>query len=635
MKAFATFITLLILVSSASFAQDYSTKNKKAIAAYEEGLVKYQYRSFAESERALVKALNIDPKFEEAYYLLAGVYTALNDVDKVILTLQRCVQMTVDTNPWSLYKLAFEQVENGLFKEALVNLQILKTKAEALSPKKIKEMESLTSNCEQAIELMKNPVSFTPKNMGPNINSQFDDYHPGMTVDDNIIILTSNIPHPQVRGNQEDLFYSTRTETDWTLRKPLGETINKKTNEGAQSISADAKKMFFTVCNAPDSYGSCDIYSTMIKNGRWTTPKNLGPIVNSNGWDSQPSLTADGRTLYFVSNRAGGLGNKDIWKSTLNSNDEWTQPINIGAPINTPEEDEAPFIHADGRTLYFSTDGHGGMGKKDIFFSHLQDDKTWSEPENIGYPINTHQKESRIIVNASGDKAYFASNRYGTLGGMDIFEFDMPESAKPHKVTYVTGIVFDAVSKKKLESLISIKELDTGELLYTMTSDNMSGEFLIPFVEGVEYAMEIASKGYLFYSENITLESVKSKITAPLEPLMVGKAVVLKNVFFDVDSDILKEASKTELLTIVEFMKQNPTIHFEVGGHTDNTGTKAHNIELSTKRAKAVRTFITSYGIDENRLSYKGYADNKPVVANTNDINRAKNRRTELIITKQ
>ncbi len=638
MRKLASILVVLLASSALTFSQDYNTTNKKAIAAYEEAVKNFQYRYYAQAEESILKALKADEYFSDAYYLLAGIYTEQNQIEKVLLTLEKCVSLCAQKDPWSYYKFAYELAENGVYEKAVANLLKLKESGAKLSPKKLEYLDGLLTKSNVAINLMNNPVEFNPQNMGNKINSDFDDYHPAITVDDNFFIYTSRVPNPQARGNQEDLFFNTKNnDGSWKERKPLGRPINTPDNEGAQSITADGNKMIFTICNAPGGYGSCDIYITEKQNSFWKTPKNIGPVINTSKWESQPSLSADGRTLYFASNRPGGYGNKDIWMSTQNELGEWTPPVNLGAMVNTKMEDETPFIHADGVTLYFSSDGHPGMGKKDIYKTNKLSGNAWSQPQNLGYPINTHNKDSYIIVNAKGDKAYFSSNRYGARSGsMDIYEFDMPTSIRPNSVTYIKGTVFDAADKnKKLSATVSLYELKTGNLLYKFNSDIHTGTFMVPFVEGVDYALTIEHNGYLFYSENVCLKSIESSIEIPLQPMLVGKPVVLNNVFFDVDSDILKPESAIELLTIVNYMKQNPTICFEIGGHTDNTGSTAYNTELSSKRAKAVYSFLTSKGIPAARLSYKGYADSKPVVANDSPENRAKNRRTELIITKQ
>jgi outer membrane protein OmpA-like peptidoglycan-associated protein len=615
-------------------AQNYSSDNKKAVSLYEDAIQNFQYRYFDKAEEALNDALKKDETFVEVYYLLAGVYIETNRPEKAVEILQTCVNICGDEHIWAYYKLAYEQVDQGLFREAQANLKHLLSHSSALQKSQLEKVQKLKDKSFVAIKFMEHPVPFDPENLGENINTEYNDYHPTITVDDEVLIFTSLIPSPHSPIDQEDLFYSVRTETGWAPRKAFSEPINTPANQGAQSISADGQRMIFTACNMPGGFGSCDIYITEFDGRSWSKPKNIGEPVNSKYWESQPSLSADGKTLYFVSNRPGGQGKKDIWVSKQ-TEIGWTPPENLGTPINTPADDESPFIHADGVTLYFASDGHPGVGKSDLFKSTLKDTKHWTVPQNLGYPINTHTAELRIIVNASGEKAYFSSDRYSSLGGQDIYMFDTPEQIRPNAVTYVKGAVSDVETKKRLGANIELYNLHSGEEFYKSQARYADGNFIVPFVEKDEYVLRVWHKGYLFYSENVSLQSIDSSLDISLQPLIVGSKVVLKNVFFDVDSDKLKPESKTELDMIVRFMNQNPSIHFEIGGHTDNTGSDARNKELSAQRAQAVYYYLTQKGIVQSRLTYKGYADTKPVVNNSTAENRAQNRRTELVITQK
>ncbi|NLK80643.1 MAG: OmpA family protein [Bacteroidales bacterium] len=635
MKRFVYFLAFFCVTHNVLYAQNYSSTNEKAIALYKESLQNFQYRYFEKAEKTLVEALRRDAHFVEAYYLLAGVYTELGNKEKIIETFETCIETCGETHIWAHYKYAYELVELGEYENASSHLKTLKAKSTELNTKQIQQVNMLLNRCQIALNLKRYPVPFNPQNLGTSVNSEHDDYHPTITIDDQVLIFTSLIPHPQAHTKQEDLFFSIREGDSWKERQSIGTPINTPSNQGAQSISADGTRMIFTACNMPDGFGSCDIYITEFKHNVWSTPRNIGAPINTKYWESQPSLSADGRTMYFVSNRPGGVGKKDIWKSTQTDAGVWTPPVNLGKPINTKGDDESPYIHADGVTLYFASNGHIGMGKSDLYKSTFLETQQWSEPQNLGYPINTHNEELRVIVNAQGDKAYFSSDRYGTHGGQDIYVFDMPEHLRPNPVTYVRGVVADSKTNQKLAADIELYELLSGDLFYKIQAEPTTGSFLVPFVENTDYALQIWHQGYLFYSENVSLESIGSDLQVSLQPLIIGSTVVLKNVFFDVDSAILKDESKTELNIIATFMNQNPTISFEVGGHTDNTGSLQRNLELSAQRAKAVYNFLIEKGVEKQRLSYKGYADKKPVAPNDTEENRAQNRRTELIITEQ
>ncbi|MCL2327338.1 MAG: OmpA family protein [Bacteroidetes bacterium] len=640
MKKLIIICSIICFAFANSFAQTgiYSSQNRKAIANYEEGLRNYQYSYYDKALQNLSDAIKIDPSFAEAYYLLAGVYAKKKDDDKMIESLQLAVQNCSANNPMPYYKLAVELLNIGRYSEALQNFKKIQSKDRPFfSPKEQEHIALSIRQATDAIQIMKSPIPFSPVNMGKNINTQFDDYHPAITVDDNLFIFTSNIPI-NARMTQEDIFYSTRQNGEWQPRRVFPAPITTPNNEGAASISADGRTMVYTMCNAPGGYGSCDIYITYYALGQWTMPKNIGAPINTKHWESQPSLSADGKTLYFVSNRPGGKGKKDIWVSRNISENQWSEPENLGEPINTANDEESPFIHADGKTLFFSSDGHLGLGKKDIFITQRYADGTWKTPVNAGYPLNSKDDEGLVIVNAQGTKGYFASNREGGFGGLDLYEFSISPNMfaiMPFPVTYVKGLVFNAKEPvKRIAAQLDLRDVETNELLFASNAD-YNGNFTVPFMEGRNYALSVSFPGYLFYSAQVNLETNRTMIEVPLQPIEVGSSVVLNNVFFDTDSYELKPESQAELLTIVDFMKVNLTLSFEIGGHTDNTGTKQNNITLSNNRAQAVYSFLVEHGIDSKRLTYKGYADTKPLAPNDSEANKAKNRRTELKITKK
>lgn len=638
------YIFLLTLLSFGLQAQDYSSKNKKAIAAYESALQNYQLLYYDKAEENLKNALKQDEYFVEAYYLLAGVYTQKKDTTQMLNTLKECVDKCGGAHLWSRYKLAYEEYNLGMYNEAFAQLQHFKRAEEMHSSSILSKVEQMNFDdlylkTTAALEIQKNPINFDPKNMGANINTPYDDYHPSITVDDNTLIFTTNLPTANPRVKQEDLFSAQKSGDKWTKSIPLS-AINTTSNEGAQSITADGKTMFFTICGAPNGMGSCDIYMTKKFNNTWTKPINLGAPINSKYWESQPSCSADGRTLYFASNRPNGQGKKDIYVSQLQANGQWSTPQNLGPEINTKYDDESPYIHADGTTLYYATDGRPGMGKKDIFGTKKIDKSTWATPENLGYPINTNDDEAHLIINAEGTKGYFASNRYGGLGGFDIYEFTIDETfkVKPNPVTYVQCIVFDNETKSRLGAKVILSDIATNEKVFINNSDQFTGECIVPFIEGHEYALSVERPDYLFYSETVSLATFKGaeKVDIPLQKIIVGNYIVLKNLFFDTDKTNYKKESEPELDAIGRFLKQNPTVHIEIAGHTDNVGNSAYNQKLSENRAKFIADeIIRIYGIQADRITWKGYGSTKPCAPNDSPENRAKNRRTELIITKK
>jgi outer membrane protein OmpA-like peptidoglycan-associated protein len=402
--------------------------------------------------------------------------------------------------------------------------------------------------------------------------------------------------------------------------------------------------LIFTACELNGDWGQgraglghCDLFFSQRQGTGWSAPENLGEKVNSFFWESQPSYASDGRTVYFVRGRKGqnGLDEQDIWVSRLGEDRSWGKPERLKGKVNTPYTEESVMIHPDGRTLYFSSDGHPGMGGLDIFVSYLDENGEWAEPINLGYPINTCNDENSLLVSASGEIAFFASDREGGFGDLDLYSFELPQHVRPVPVNYCKGKVYDKSSLKRLEAHFELIDLESGKLIVESYSDPLSGEFLVCLPEGKEYALNVNRPGYLFYSANVIPRNVSKdgfSFDVPLQKIKAGSSIVLNNVFFDTDKSDLKPASKIELNKLVQFLSENPTLRVELGGHTDNIGSDADNLNLSERRAKAVVDFLVANGVTVDRLTAVGYGESKPLESNDTAEGRAKNRRTEFTI---
>jgi flagellar motor protein MotB len=366
---------------------------------------------------------------------------------------------------------------------------------------------------------------------------------------------------------------------------------------------------------------------------------NLGPDVNTTAWETQPSLSADGRTLYFVSNRPGGMGQSDIWMTRLQDNGVWTEPKNLGETINTGGSEMAPYFHPDGRTLYFSSDGQVGLGGMDLFVSRSDSAGNWLEPENLGYPINSSGDEINIVVNAWGDKAYISSNQHEGYGGYDIFNFELPLDARPTPSTFMKGVVKDKESGEPLEAYFSLTDVNSNIEIVRSFSDPANGEFLVCIPTSKVYALNVSAGGYLFYSGNFALEGLASEmepffVNVELSPIREGETMVLRNIFFGTDDYQLKASSFAELKKLIAFLNYNSGVKVEIRGHTDNTGDADYNKVLSAKRAQSVYDYLVENGVEAKRLAFKGYGATLPVADNDTREGRAKNRRTEIGILK-
>ena len=634
-------LSIAVLLSINLFSQQkYSTKKKKAIKHFESAMKYYRQRDEINAISELNKALEVDANFVESYNLLAEIYNEQMNYPKEIELLKKAIEVNPDFSPNTYYYLGKIEYITGKYSDATKHL------TKCLSYKDIKPRFKMWANnilkrSTFAENAVKNPVDFKPVNMGENINTIYDDYWPSLTADEQTLITTVLLPKDDrfpisYRNSQEDFFISYKKNGKWTKIRNLGSPINTSNNEGAQNFSANGQWLFYTVCNRPEDYGSCDIYYAHKVGKRWTKPRNLGNMVNGSSWDCNPSMSADGRTLYFSSNRKGGYGKKDLWVTQLLDNGTWTKPQNLGDSINTGGNEFAPFIHPDNQTLYFSSDGHIGMGGADIFMSRRNPDGSWGKPVNLGYPINTFKDEIGLIVNTKGEYALFSSDRFGSKS-KDIYKFNLYEKAKPLPVTYVKGYVFDKKTNKRLKAEFELYDVEKDSLVIKSQSNKIDGKYLVCLPLDRNYAVNVSKKGYLFYSDNFSLKNLDKDLkffekNIPLQPIEKGASIVLKNIFYETNSYDLKTESITELKKLLGFLNTNTNIIVEISGHTDNVGSKSSNLALSTNRAKTVYEYLIKNGIDKNRLKYKGYDFSKPIADNNTAKGRAKNRRTEFKI---
>ncbi|HRD38572.1 MAG TPA: OmpA family protein, partial [Bacteroidia bacterium] len=517
-------------------------------------------------------------------------------------------------------------------------------KIERVNPQMKEAAANEIKNAKFGANAVKNPKPFKPVNMGAGVNTNFNEYFPSITADGKQFLFTREIREgEQIR--QEDFYMSNKGSGAWEKAFPMT-GVNTPGNEGAPSISADGNYMFFASCmemsgdyGSPDrkGYGSCDIFYSQKVNGKWTKPVNVGPPINTANWETQPSFSSDGKTLYFIRGliSRGDIKEQDIYVSTIGEDGRFTTPIKLSDKVNTNGQEESVFIHPDNQTLYFSSDGHPGLGGLDIFMSKKQADGSWGEAVNLGYPINSYKDDNSLLVDPSGKIAYFASNREGGFGNLDIYWFELPEDIRPEKLTYVKGKVYNAKTKEPLEAKFELFDLETQQNVTESYSDK-AGQFLVTLTANKNYIVNVNRDGFLFYSDNFSLKGKVADfdkpflLDIPLQPIDTGSTVELKNVFFDVDKWELKPESKAELDKLVLFLTKNPNVKIELGGHTDNSGKKDWNKTLSTNRAKSVYDYLITNGkIAAARLSYKGYAETRPKVPNDTPENKAKNRRTE------
>ncbi|MET0299682.1 MAG: OmpA family protein, partial [Flavitalea sp.] len=469
---------------------------------------------------------------------------------------------------------------------------------------------------------------FEPKNLGESVNSQFSEYFPSVTIDGKELVITR-----RVGNSNEDFYSSTRTSDGWAMAAPLPGNINSSSNEGAQNISQDGQWLIFTGCNFPEGLGSCDLYISYLTNNGWSAPENLGNKINTESWETAPSLSPDKRELYFTSNRPGGFGGSDIYISRLLPNGTWSAPQNAGPEINTAGDESCPFIHADNQTLYFTSSGHLGYGGEDLFLSRKGPDGKWMKATNLGYPINTIENEGSLSIASDGKTAYYASDRSDSRGGLDLYSFELRDDIRPARTLWIRGKVYDKKTNKGLPSAVELTDLASQRVISSIQTDG-SGNYLITLPVGKDYAFNVNRKGYLFYSENFSLNEKTPdstyNIDIPLQPIEANATIVLRNIFFDINKFELRPESFSELDKIVQLLKDNPTLNIQIYGHTDNVGKASDNLKLSNDRAGAVVKYLVSKGIEAKRLASKGFGATVPVATNDTEQGKALNRRTEL-----
>lgn len=627
-------LAMVVLSLGNAIAQNLSTTNKKAIQNYQLADNFIQARKFDDAKQALYAAIDKDPNFVEAYMKLGSIHKLFGDKEKARNAFKKAAELKPDFKPMAgaYYVLADYSFTEGEYEEAKKYYQmVLKVRPD--DKLLMEQSEQGSRNSDFAIEAKQHPLDFKPVKLSPTINNFHVQAYPILTADQQTMIYY--VIRTAERNAKGDIMISHKENGAWSHPVSISDKINTQMDEGAPTMSADGRALVFAACNRPDAVGGCDLYISYREGEQWSEPVNMGREINSTSWDSEPSLSADGRSLYFSSERPGGQGKMDLWYSKLVENGSWSKAQNLGPGINTKGDEVAPFIQASGNTLYFSSNGLPGMGGYDVFMSK-KIGKEWSVPKNIGYPLNTADHEGTLFITADGAKGYYyIYDKKVSLNPPSVmYEFDIPkELREENKSTYAKGSVFDALTKKKLSATIQLIDLKTNQVKQQVSSDPVNGEYMLVLTEGSEYALNVSREGYLFFSSFFDYKnpSVFNPVALdiPLSPIKQGSSVVLNNIFFAHNSFDLEDKSTAELDKIVAFMHVNPSVSIELGGHTDDVGSDTDNMDLSQKRAKAVYEYLVNAGVPAAKLKYKGYGETKPVGPNTSEENRAKNRRIE------
>ncbi len=637
--------------------------DKKLIKSFQKGVQLLNDGKMNEAEVIFAKIIDEEPEFTEAWVASSEInyskYKSAKDPksqNNYYSRYVKCLESVAKNCPsyqdyevcYTLGKIFFSHDKYDVAKK------YLKTYIEngKKGTKYYTDAESTYRYIEQYLNLIENPVPFEPV-IVEGVSSAYDDYLPLISPDGSLALFTKAYMKKEVQSIYGDRFVEEFTVSKasddeglvFSPGEPLPYPFNTGKNQGAASISIDNKTLFITICEfVSRDYDNCDIYmSTRVGDG-WSELKSLGPNINGvKTWESQPSISADGKTLYFASIRESNIGfdpnnpTSDIYYSTKDEKGNWTKAKNLGPKINTPGNEKSPFIHSDSQTLYFSSDGHLGIGGYDIFFTKFRDGD-WTKPVNIGYPINTKNNDLGFVVNTQGTKAYFASNKLNGKGGWDIYAIDLYKEARPEKVFLVKGQLVDdngyALSDAKLEVKNTrteevsegVVDAETGHYAVAVTAKNEDDDFL----------MVVKKEDYSFSSTLIepTEETFEKPIEVNFEvkPIEAGKSVQINDIYYATASYEINAKSYAVLNEFADFLKTNSTVKVEIRGHTDNIGSVQTNITLSNQRAKAVYDYLLSKGVPKSNISYKGYGPNMPIADNKTEAGRAKNRRTEFYI---
>ena len=659
----------IFLFTSNLYAQDDEDGcpevEKKAKKTFESARESFKKGNPDLGYKLLIEAIRIDETYAAAYLMLADINNSRSekaqDPGQALQYRNRAVdyyKKAADNCPSvDNYRASYEVGKRYYISKDYKNAQIYIDKFIANSkPSQLRpEAEQISKHVKTYNDLLANPVPFNPVKV-KGINTTDDEFLPLISPDGEIAFFTHryNLKNDMGTFQRTDEFtMAERTSKNSALIETFGSIKSmpapfndKNNNQGAVSVTIDNNHLYVTIC---ENKQFCDIWVSDYVDGEWTALKNLGGAINGRrSWESQPSISSDGKTIYFSSIRPGNLGfdlddessqTSDIWMSKMGADGNWKPAVNLGNVINTSGSEKSPFIHSDSQTLYFSSDGRDGIGGYDIYYSKMTSDGKWTEPKNIGYPINTDGDELGFIVSTFGKKAYFSSNKLQGSEGWDIYSFDLYEEARPKEIAIFKGEIKDNQGEAIQDAKVEIKDVKTNRITEGMV-DKMTGKYAVAISvqkPDDELIMTVKKKEYAFTSEYIKIKEIKKEepviVNFEVKPVEVGATVKLNNIYFASTEALFEKSSLVVLDNFLEYLQENPQIKISIYGHTDNDWKDITNQILSEKRVKAVSDYLILMGLDINRIvSTRGYGETKPIATNDTPEGRALNRRTEFVI---
>jgi len=629
----------LLLMAALTFFVNAQT----ARDAYNQGMNSIKFKRYSEAIDKFKEAIRLNPNYKDAWYYLGKTYDFLNRNKEAIETFRKLEKIAPDYNYSMYYDVAkaYIELENLRAARIYVKRYLDRAPKTAKATKIIHLAMNRLRYIDISAELRDEEANTSEPTPISSLNSASGDYMPQVNPTGNRLYFTSvrkggfdfrdENSGPNDWG--EDIYYASLVDGNWSEPQLLPNPINSNANDFGSAFTGDGQSMVFVRCDASDGLGSCDLYTTELTGDKWSKPVNMGNVVNSKEWESQPTINSDGNKIIFTSTRSGGYGGSDLYMIEKNHLGLWGIPQNMGSTINTPFSENSPFLAADGKTLYYSSSGHPGMGGADIFYTVYEEGK-WSTPRNLGRPINSKGNDTNFSISAAG-QGYYASSRLDPKN-FDIFKVELPDELKPKPTIIVQGVVSNSETEEPLGALLLVEDLNSGELIASNKSNTLTGEYLVVLPSGRDYSVSVSAEGFFFYSQSFELpkDTAYAEITnnITLEPIKKGTKVVLNNIFFETGKAELKPISYVELSKAVDLLQKNPGMKIEVGGHTDSQGAESTNLSLSQKRAQAVVDYMVLAGLEQQRLIAKGYGESQPIADNTTAEGRAKNRRTEFTI---
>ncbi|MDD3877456.1 MAG: OmpA family protein [Bacteroidales bacterium] len=655
-------IILFNILTISAFTQETSDcpeiDNRRAERLVKDAADEMRSKRYLQANNLLKQALELEPEYAEAYFMLGLINIQRRDYNLraaqnyFLKTLEVCPTYDVYAHYYlgDIYLGARNYDSAAIhFREFLRDVEKIKTDA---------DYNDATTKYETAnfyARAFNHPVPFNPRPVR-GISSPLDEYLAIITPNNEMALYTRKIEVQQrtawaseKRFVERFLFSKRGDDGEFDNGEFMPSPFNQGNDEGGATVTIDNREMFFTVCKMTSvNYYNCDIFTSKLEGGFWSEIVSLGANVNTpDTWETQPTVSSDGKTLYFVSDRPGGSGGYDMYKTTRNENGEWGRAVNMGNVINTPGNERSPFIHTDSQTLYFAsgdkttTDnqifkGHPGVGGYDIFYSKMNDNGQWERPKNIGYPINTQSDEASFFVSTDGKTAYVASNSLqGGPGGWDLYAFELYADARPEKVLFISGEITQEDNAIPADARVELRNAVTRRVT-SIPVNQETGRYVAAVRFDGDYILTIKQENYAYESTYISAEdttfNTPANIDFEVKPIEIGREYTIKDIFFETDNYDLTRQAKFLIEEFSEFLKDHPHIKVEVQGHTDNIGGPEYNLFLSDDRAKAVYDYLIQLGISSSQVGYKGYGLTRPIDSNATEAGRAKNRRTSFFI---